>query len=91
MGLILYSTNTWLSYIICEKYYGGLHYIWCTPSAQTNNQNHIDRTTPPTSTPIEIFKNLLEEVNRGDRHSAKIKENKVGLLRGITIKKVSEL
>ena len=87
MGLILYSANTWLSYIIAEKYYGGLHFIWCTPNAQTNNQIHIDITTPPTSTPIEIFKGLQEEVKRGDKHSAKIKENKVGLLRGALIKK----
>ena len=62
MGLVLYSANTWLSYIIAEKYYSGLHYIWCTPNAQTNNQNNIDATTPPTSTPIEIFKSLVAEV-----------------------------
>jgi hypothetical protein len=87
MGLILYSTNTWLSYIIAEKYYGGVHYIWCTPHAQTNGQGHFDITTPPTSTPVEILKSLHTEVEGGDRHSSKIRENKVGLLRGATIKK----
>ncbi|HZE83884.1 MAG TPA: hypothetical protein VE035_06215 [Puia sp.] len=87
MGLILYSTNTWLAYIISEKFYSGLHYVWCTPHAHTNNQTVIDTTTPPTSTPIEMFRALNQEVTRGDRHSAKIKENKLGVLRGAAIKR----
>lgn len=87
MTLILYSTNTWLGYIISQKYYGGVHYIWCTPDFYTNNQSGIDTTTPPTSTPYEILISLREEVRRGDRHSAKIKENKIGLLRGASFKK----
>lgn len=47
----------------------------------------VDATTPPTSNPGEIYRNLLAEVLNGDRHSAKIQENKVGILKGATFKK----
>jgi len=87
MPLVLYSTNTWLSYIIAQKYYGEVHYAWCTPDFHMNNQNVIDSTTPPTSTPYEILNSLKVEVSRGDRHSAKIKENKVGIKKGASFKK----
>ena len=40
----------------------------------------------PTSCPLEIYKHLHEEVSRGDKHSLKIKENKIGILRGAEIK-----
>jgi hypothetical protein len=87
MHQILYSTNTWLAYIITEKFYSGSHYIWCTPNFHMNNQTKIDATTPPTSTPYDILTSLNGEVSRGDKHSAKIKENKLGLIRGAAIKK----
>lgn len=29
--LVLYSTNTWLAYTVAERFYGGEHYVWCTP------------------------------------------------------------
>lgn len=87
MYQILYSTNTWLAYIITEKFYLGSHYIWCTPNFHVNNQSLIDATTPPTSTPYDILTSLNREVTRGDRHSVKMSENKVGIIRGASIKK----
>jgi len=87
--LILYSTNTWLSYIIAERYYRGEHYAWCTPYFDARALSAYNVTTPPTSTPSEIYRTLLEEVRRGDRHSMKIQENKIGILQGATYKRES--
>ena len=28
---ILYSTNTWIAYMIAERFYRRHHYVWCTP------------------------------------------------------------
>lgn len=28
---IYYSCCTWLCYEICQRFYGALHYVWCTP------------------------------------------------------------
>lgn len=84
---ILYSTNTWLSYVIGEKYYSGLHYVWCTPFCDGRTVALGDGRLPPTSSPVEIYISLLTEIRRGDRHSAKISENKTGILRGAALKK----
>ncbi|MFZ4525991.1 MAG: hypothetical protein ACOYOE_10685 [Chlorobium sp.] len=40
---------------------------------------------PPTSNPKEIFWNLKHEVDACDKHSAKILQNKTGILRGADI------
>jgi hypothetical protein len=80
--LILYSTNSWLAYIISERYYRGLHYVWCTPDAGPGSRSRHDTTVPPTSSPLEVYRVLHEEVSRGDRHSARIERNRVGILRG---------
>jgi hypothetical protein len=88
MPLILYSVNTYLAYVINERYYGSEHYVWCnevydarSPFADARYAN-----IPPTSNPFEIYHNLREEVSRGDRHSAKIGENRRGILKGAEIK-----
>ena len=85
--LILYSVNSWLAYIIAERYYKQEHYVWCSPFFNSRAISSIDSTTPPTSNPCEIYRNLLYEVRNGDRHSAKVKENKVGILKGATFKR----
>jgi len=47
----------------------------------------FDSTVPPTSSPLEVYRSLYEEVRRGDDHSAKIQDNKAGLLRGASFKR----
>jgi hypothetical protein len=42
-------------------------------------------STPPTSTPKEIYQSLALEVERNDRHSRKIKDYRAGLLKGARI------
>ena len=86
--LVLYSTNTWISYMIAEHFYAGNHYIWCTPYFDPR-QNGRDAAVPPTSSPFEMYRALFEEVTRGEQHSSKIAENKVGILRGANEKRRS--
>lgn len=85
--LLLYSANTWLAYMIAERYYGGEHYVWCTPYFDSRQLSPHATAVPPTSSPAEIYQSLYQEVARGDRHSSKIKENRIGILRGATVKK----
>lgn len=84
--IVLYSANSWLAYVIAERYYGGYHYIWCTPHFDPSSVPSINYAVPPSSSPVEIYRNLREDVKRGDRHSAKIAANKAGILRGMEYK-----
>ena len=85
--LLLYSTNTWLAFMVAQTYYAAEHYVWCTPIFDARTVAAYDSFVPPTSSPAEIYRSLYEEVRRGDRHSAKILENKTGILRGAALKK----
>lgn len=85
--ILLYSTNTWLSYKIAGKYYRDVHYVWCTFPFDSKSLPAVDVVTPPTSNPYEIYHSLLGEVRQGDEHSSKIEANKVGILKGATYKK----
>jgi hypothetical protein len=82
---LLYSANTWLSYNLSIRYYGGVHYVWCSPIFSIKNHPGFHATPPPTSCPSDIYHNLLEEVRRRDGHSAKIKDNRSGLSSGAQI------
>lgn len=87
--LILYSTNTWLAYSIAQRYYKESHYVWCAPVFDATTFPRLATVIPPTSSPAEIYRNLFHEVSRGDRHSDKIKQNKIGIIRGASIRKSS--
>lgn len=80
--LILYSTNTWLAYIISQTYYGGQHYVWCSPYFDTLSVPSSEQTIPPSSLPGKLYKLLYDEVSSGEQHSDKIRKNKVGIRRG---------
>jgi hypothetical protein len=83
---VLYSTVTWLAFQIAREYYEDVHYAWCAPIFDGRDRDPLAPSVPPTSSPFEIYSNLKEEISRGDRHSAKIQENKTGLLRGAAAK-----
>lgn len=87
--LILYSTNTWLAYVIGERFYASEHYVWCTPDFDARALPSIEQVQPPSSSPAEIYRDLHEDVRRGDKHSSKIKDNKAGLLRGAAVKRAT--
>jgi hypothetical protein len=77
---ILYSVNTWLAYKIGEHYYKDTHYVWCAPSFNTKGEN------PPSSDPATIYKTLANDVVGMDKHSAKIAQNRTGLIKSAEIK-----
>jgi len=80
-GPILYSAVTQLAFNINERFYGGLHYMWCTPCFDINTKSPV-YTVPPTSSPFQIYKTLAREVAGGDNHSDKVEANRVGITRG---------
>ena len=82
MPLLLYSVNTAVAYSIAQVYYGEVHYVWCSPCFDSRQLPSHDPRNPPTSNPCEVLQNLAEEVLRGDRHSTRIEQNKVGIRRG---------
>jgi hypothetical protein len=84
--ILLYSTNSWLAYTIAERYYGQLHYVWCSLFRGPGSVSALDAAVPPSSSPLEIYRALAADVARGDLHSAKIAENRLGLLRGVEAK-----
>jgi hypothetical protein len=89
--LVLYSTGTWLAFKIAEMFYGDHHFVWCTPCFNPTSVHGRGASVPPTSCPSTIYHSLFEEVQAGDRHSAKIKENKLGIVNGATQKKKSRV
>lgn len=87
--LLLFSTNTLLAYNISYRYYNDEHYVWCTPFFQPGSPTSPLYTVAPTSSPAEVYRTLQTEVLGGDRHSAKIASNIIGILKGAAIKKKS--
>lgn len=85
--LILYSANTWLAYMIAQRYYRREHYVWCTPFFDPSKPGDDDSAVPPSSGPLEVYLSLAKDVERGDRHSAKMEENRAGIRRGANAKK----
>lgn len=86
--LILYSANTWLAFSINERYYGGKHYVWCTPHFDRDNAG-IATNVPPSSSPSDICRVLNADIQRNDLHSAAIERNRVGILKGASAKRAS--
>lgn len=83
--LLLYSANTWLAYSIAERFYGGIHYAWCSPFFDSATAPaHVN--IPPSSSPAEIYWGLWQETRRGERHSKAIRENQRGILKGARAK-----
>jgi hypothetical protein len=84
--IALYSTYTWLAFTINQQYYGGDHYVWCTPHFEPGSPFlSSPSAVPPTSSPKMIYTSLFEEVTAGDRHSAKVAQNRLGIQRGADV------
>jgi hypothetical protein len=83
---LLYSTATWLSFTIAQRYYDDVHYVWCSPIFDGRAGRIGDVTVAPTSSPCEIYFGLQQEAKRADKHSQKMIENRTGILRGAGVK-----
>lgn len=78
---VLYSTMTALAYNINMTYYGGAHYMWCTPYFGSDYKSpHF--TVPPSSSPLDIYNTLKKEIDGSDMHGTKIALNRSGIRRG---------
>ena len=84
--IIYYSVNSFLAYWINENFYNN-HFIWCSPIFDPSVLNEYDKykKIPPSSAPAKIYRTFQEDVNGDDLHSAKIRDNRLGLKRGAII------
>jgi hypothetical protein len=89
--IVLYSTNTKLAYHLSQRYYGGVHFVWCSPFWGKGALPGFEATTPPSSSPLEIYRQFYEETTRGEGHSDKIERNRGGLRRGAQYRLDSKL
>ena len=86
---LLYSANTWLAYTISQTYYREEHYVWCNPHANSRWLPAGLAPLPPSSSPGEIYLSFHADIGGGDLHSAKISQNKEGILKGAKIKRMA--
>ncbi len=76
---LLYSTNAFLKYLICESFRGGVHYVWCSEtfdSAKTSPYS-LASLVPPSANPADIYRELARDVKASDQHSHKISEQRL--------------
>ena len=87
-GLLLYSVNAFLAWAINERYYDGRHYIWCGEAFDARALGPYSQysSTPPSSTPRDIYADLLKAVHGGDRGSQKVAAVKLGIINGARAK-----
>lgn len=87
-GPLVYSVNAFLAWAINERYYGGRHYVWCGEVFDAKAQGPYSEysSTPPSSTPREVYSDLLKAVQAGDRGSQKVAAVKLGIINGARAK-----
>jgi hypothetical protein len=83
-NLLYYSTNTQLAHHIGNRFYGGVHYVWCSPvfDPRKSSRYSLSAGIGTTSSPHDIYRDLKKVIDSRDRHSSKIQENKRGLKLG---------
>lgn len=82
--------NTWLAYAIAERYYDGVHFAWCSP-VYDGRQADMHVNIPPSSSPADLYRLLQDGVERGEQHSAVLKGQRDGLLRGANMRRADGL
>lgn len=76
MEKILFSVNTVLAYRIAKTYFKNVHFVWCA------GKYEYDNTQPASSNPIKVVQRYFEDVVSQDEHSALIRQNREGIIRG---------
>jgi hypothetical protein len=79
---ILYSTNVFLKYHVCQQYRGDVHYVWCSEQFDSRvvGAYNPGALLPPSSNPADIYRDLKAAVAATDTHNAKIAEQRVSLI-----------
>lgn len=80
---ILYSANSVLAYQVAKRYYGDLHYVWCSPGFGSIATSRLYRSVPPTLSPKERYYRMLNDVKERVRSALTVEETRMGLLRGV--------
>jgi hypothetical protein len=75
----------------CPHVLGDEHYVWCSPVFDLRSRTGLQAAPPPTSCPNDIYHSLRAEVQRRDLHSAKISENRLGILKSVAVKRASRV
>ncbi len=77
-GLLLYSTNVFLKFLIQKRYRSDVHYVWCSEyfNSKTAPKYSLGSQVPASSNPFDIYYELKRDVDNCDMHSAKINAQK---------------
>jgi hypothetical protein len=75
---MLYSTNVMLKLLLQERYAGDRHYVWCSEhfDSQTLPKYSSSYHVAPSANPADIFRQIKQDVDRGDLHSTKLGEQR---------------
>jgi hypothetical protein len=87
--MLLYSTNTWLAHYISTRYYGGAHWVYCTPAFSMIPARAHGPIQPPSAAPKSIYWGFANDVLAKDVHSPKIAQNRTGLKKGALAKEAA--
>ncbi len=77
---VFYSTNAWIKYFINENYRKGKPYVWCSECFE-GHRKPVSGMPPMarSSSPLQIYRELLDDVASNDAHSSKIAQQQHSL------------
>lgn len=80
-NLVLYSTNVFLKFHIQQRWRRNIHFVWCSEEFDSSRLSAyaLGAGVPPTSNPVDIYRELKAAVDKGDTHNSKIVEQKASL------------
>lgn len=70
-GALLYSVNPLMKMLVQERFFGDLHYVWCSESCDSGSADRytVASLVPPSSNPRDIYGSLRSAVERLDTHN----------------------
>jgi len=82
-SILLYSTNTYLKFVVHREFRKNSHFVWCSEyfDAKARSAFEAGAGLPPSSDPAAIYRQLKRDVEQRDAHSAKITSQKAVLNR----------
>lgn len=71
----------YLKFLIQQSYRKDIHFVWCSENFDSSKLGTYQpgANIPPSSDPAGIYRNLLEAVQKSDRHNQKIAQQKTSL------------
>jgi hypothetical protein len=71
-----------MKYRIQQQFFGGKHYVWCSPAFEGGNLGKyaLGSMQPPSSDPASIYRTLRKAVEAKDGNDAKILSQKKTLM-----------